>query len=220
MLAAPPSEVRSSPGLSFSDAAQPGTLEVEAREIEAGVRPARRAGGGVGVEVYLADELANGAGYCRFLSDPAELRRGLLQPLGPGGAIRERLLGDRHPERCDASCADCLRDYSTAASHAWLDWRLGLDLAALALDSCWRPSLEAPYWSGAAERAARALAAALRAPAAGELVDGGAWRLRRDSAPSVVIVHPLEGRPPGPHEVFITVFDALRRPGWCVAMAQ
>ena len=39
-----------------------------------------------------------------------------------------------HADLCNTSCPDCLRSYSNLAYHNLLDWRLGMDMASLALD--------------------------------------------------------------------------------------
>ena len=47
----------------------------------------------------------------------------------------DRLMAPAHAEVCDTSCPDCLRSYSNLSYHSLLDWRLGVDMAALALDA-------------------------------------------------------------------------------------
>ncbi len=72
---------------------------------------------------FLADSLANGAGYATYLGQNP---RHLLQ------AARE--LADDYvahaaqAEGCDSSCYRCLRDHSNSAYHPLLDWRLAVDV--------------------------------------------------------------------------------------------
>ena len=55
---------------------------------------------------------------------------------GPGG------------NSCRTSCPDCLRDFSNLPYHPILDWRLGLDVARLALDSTAPIDFSVSYWQG------------------------------------------------------------------------
>jgi Domain of unknown function (DUF1998) len=96
-----------------------------ASELRVGVFPQPHPEGVTGT-AFLADSLANGAGYATHLGQNAEQ---LIQ------AARE-LAEDyrRHAAQgdgCDSSCYRCLRDYSNAAYHPLLDWRLAVDLLRL-----------------------------------------------------------------------------------------
>jgi len=51
-----------------------------------------------------------------------------------------------HATACLTSCPDCLRDFSNLAYHNILDWRLGIDLARLALDPQAVVDFTVPYW--------------------------------------------------------------------------
>jgi len=72
----------------------------------------------------------------------------------------DRLMAPGHAEVCDTSCPDCLRSYSNLSYHSLLDWRLGVDMAALALDANAAISLSSPMWQQVANVAALTLAAA------------------------------------------------------------
>ena len=50
------------------------------------------------------------------------------------GEVYEGLMNDSH-KNCSSSCYDCLRDYYNQQHHALLNWRIALDLAALANDA-------------------------------------------------------------------------------------
>lgn len=79
--------------------------------------------------VFLADAIENGAGYAPYLGQP-DVFSNVLARLN--GEIRNRLESRPHRDDCDASCPDCLRSYSNRHLHPFLDWRLALDMAALA----------------------------------------------------------------------------------------
>lgn len=51
-------------------------------------------------------------------------------------------------DECDSSCYDCLRDYNNQDIHNLLNWRLGLDVAKIADDTNFVPSLNEEYWQG------------------------------------------------------------------------
>lgn len=98
------------------------TLDVEPRELEAGVRLRFEQKGCLVPELFLADAIENGAGFVTFLAD-AKRFSGLLED------TRE-LVGeweDREEHACEGSCPGCLRDYSNSTFHPILDWRLAAD---------------------------------------------------------------------------------------------
>lgn len=80
--------------------------------------------------LQITDQLVNGAGYCRQLS---ELEHGVPRVV----RLAESILQDReqsplveflapgHPKACDQSCYRCLQRYGNQAYHGLLDWRLG-----------------------------------------------------------------------------------------------
>jgi hypothetical protein len=72
----------------------------------------------------------------------------------------DRLIAPTHSGVCDTSCPDCLRSYSNLAYHNLLDWRLAVDMAALALDPNAQLSLGTPTWARVAGVAATTLLSA------------------------------------------------------------
>lgn len=105
-------------------------LDVEPQELDAGFRTINREGQ-PSAELFLADSLDNGAGYCRYLGQP-DVMLELMTRLNPqAGSIAEGLL--QH-EGCDTSCNLCLRDYTNLPYHALLDWRLALEMVRLLHD--------------------------------------------------------------------------------------
>jgi hypothetical protein len=201
-------------------------LDVEPAELEVNIRPVTTEQGAV-CEVVFFDSLENGAGHCRYLAE--SLSEALLHPLLPGEGLYDRLVQEGHAHGCDSSCYDCLRDYNNTDLHALLDWRLGLDLARLAVDAQANVDLHIPYWQPLAEQAARSLARVVGQRVEIEQLEG-IWTLRDKGRVRAVLTHPLWShqhlhlrRLAARLQVETTVlpcctlFDALHRPGWCVS---
>lgn len=100
--------------------------------------------------VFMVEQLENGAGYTSFLGNAdSEIQfEVFLKQLLKNGNIYEKLTEENHKETCDCSCYDCLRDYYNQKYHEMLDWRLGLDLAQIAANDSYVPSItdKAGYW--------------------------------------------------------------------------
>ena len=79
------------------------------------------------VEIFLADQLDNGAGYATWLGQPS----GLTGLLGEAADFIRQLEKPEHADRCDSACPDCLRDFTNLIYHPILDWRLARDLIGL-----------------------------------------------------------------------------------------
>ena len=169
-------------------------LEVEPRELDVGVRPFRTRGGEPCYEVVLMDTLENGSGYCRHLAEEGPLRDLLdaVTDLDKGWA--SKLARYEHASACDGSCHDCLRDYSNADLHAVLDWRLALDLSALAAGVDAEISVDSRRWTDLARRASESLAL---------IVPGREFSMEHPLRPCTEA-----GR------VRCNIFDAIRRPGF------
>jgi len=86
------------------------------------------------------------------------------------------------------SCPDCLRDFSNLPYHSILDWRLGLDLARLALDSAAAIDFTVPYWQGVDSAAAGPYFAAR--PGWQQVTFAGLQAGRRNNR-AEIIAHPL-----------------------------
>ncbi len=125
-----------------------GFMDIETSELDLGmsIRPNDDKYFG---EIFLVEKLENGAGYCNYLSgrlDGTIPKLALLDPLMPGGSLFEVLMQDLHAQECHSSCYDCLRDYYNQNHHSILDWRLGLDIAAIAAAETYVPDFDSPYW--------------------------------------------------------------------------
>jgi DEAD/DEAH box helicase domain-containing protein len=159
-------------------------LDLQPDELQVGLQPASL-NGFEARRVFLADQLENGAGYAPELARPENMKSilaGILDRLAP------EYEGDAHLD-CTESCPDCLRSWDNRRLHGALDWRLALDVAALASGE----RLPLHRWlTGApdsAERFVRAYSSALACQVveAGDLVA----IVRDDRQAGVVVGHPL-----------------------------
>lgn len=204
-------------------------LDVEAEELSVNIRPVKDREQ-IRCELFLADRLENGAGYCRHLdADPAFLPEAVRRLSDPSSPEVRRLLSPQHARSCDSSCYDCLRDYFNSDLHSILDWRLGMDMAKLAANPEAAIDLQAPHWVQAAEDSARTLAGYK----GGEVARyDSLWAVLKDGYVEAVIIHPLwrtnhqailstaDALGVAPNELpLCRTFDALRRPGWFVTKA-
>jgi hypothetical protein len=160
-------------------------LEVQADELEVGVRAVPGDTAPVG-QVFLADSLANGAGYCTHLGIPAEFKALLAEAQAWGEELAD---GSRHG--CDSACYDCLQDYRNSRYHSLLDWRLGLDLLALLRGDALDPTR---LWSGVGTGLLESFATEVGATS-GTLGDSPCV-IDRDGKRALILTHPLE-RPDG-----------------------
>jgi DEAD/DEAH box helicase domain-containing protein len=102
-------------------------LDLQPDELQAGLQPARIHE----IEtrmVFLADRLENGAGYAPELGEATKLK-GVLD--GILNELATEYEGPQHSD-CTDSCPNCLRSWDNRRLHGALDWRLALDVAALA----------------------------------------------------------------------------------------
>lgn len=90
--------------------------------------------------VYLSDSLDNGAGFIRMLcsigangkSHLLEIMEDIVSP-DPQSPFIKALY--KHKSVCKTACHNCLKSYDNQGLHHILDWRLGMDLIQLMLDS-------------------------------------------------------------------------------------
>lgn len=199
-------------------------LDVQSQEISVGLRVSR-VGGQVHSQVFLADSLENGAGYCTHLGTEEQFGR-LIQE---ADAYVRSLERPSHARSCDSSCYDCLREYGNMAYHPLLDWRLGSDMLdllrgqPLRLD-IWRPTEQRLVESFArnfanveARRVGNEMAAALMEQAAvicvHPLEERGAAMAERIADAQVDLEILGYGENLGRPIYFIDSFEFLRRPG-------
>ncbi len=201
-------------------------LDVHEREINVGLRVIRNAADDIIGQIFISDSLENGAGYASLLGRPAETKT-LLQDMIPqsNSTFSGFLVGPKHAGACTTSCPDCLRDFSNLAYHSILDWRLGLDLARLALDAAAPTDFTVSYWQGLDATAAAPYFNAM--PGWRQVTFGGLQAGRRGNR-AEIIAHPLwdcdpnspqlagayaQAKAAGCRQVkFKSIFEILRRP--------
>jgi hypothetical protein len=131
-------------------------LDIHERELKIGLRVMQDPQGQIIGQIFMSDSLENGAGYSSHIGTPAEAEDLLRFVTGqttttfydPLWAQTNAQGHAAHGAICHTSCPDCLRDFSNLAFHNILDWRLGLDLARLALDPNAAIDFSVPYWRG------------------------------------------------------------------------
>jgi len=158
-------------------------LDLQSDELQVGLQPIR-IGDFETRSVFLADRLENGAGYAPELSRATNLKQVLEGILGE---LTEEYESPAHAD-CRESCPDCLRSWDNRRLHGALDWRLALDVAALAAGS----SLPTHRWFDRAEQQAELFVRAYRQalPYRVELV-GDLYAIVHNDQTAVVLGHPL-----------------------------
>ena len=138
-------------------------LDVSDSELKIGLRTTVDSNDAIVGQIFISDTLENGAGYSTRLGEPAEFEALLQSLTGPDvlGRLSIHVDSDDHGAACQTSCHDCMRDYSNLAYHSILDWRLGLDMARLALDAAAPIDFTPAYWIGVPDQAIQQLHDAL-----------------------------------------------------------
>lgn len=206
-------------------------LDIQDYELKAGIRSQENPDGTVTGQVFLCDTLENGAGYATHLGT-APVTQDLLEMIArpTPREFHDRLIAPLHADVCDTSCPDCLRSYSNLAYHNLLDWRLGMDMATVALEPQAVLSLASPRWRRVAELAATTLEGAR--PHFNRTIVAGVPAVT-DGTEIIIVTHPLwrtergsqgvelaaacdeagtRGLQIDPEHGFVSVFEALRRP--------
>ena len=102
-------------------------------------------------EIYIVERAENGAGYCNYLNgveNPDISKEVFIKSLLPDGDVyNDILMKESHELHCASSCYDCLRDFYNQKHHALLNWRVAMDIAALAYSSTTRMDFSQPHWS-------------------------------------------------------------------------
>lgn len=97
--------------------------------------------------IQIADNLVNGAGFCRRLAERepdgkptiARLIRSMLDE--EDDKIVSTFRDPKHREDCAQACYRCMQRYGNRQYHGLLDWRLGLGLLRAFLDPGYRSGL-------------------------------------------------------------------------------
>jgi DEAD/DEAH box helicase domain-containing protein len=105
-------------------------LDIDRKELRVGLRTAVRPGESPEGQVFISDDLENGAGYATYFGRQENfetLLNEILDSIAP-----EWQHHGQSGQICDSACYDCLKDYSNMSYHGLLDWRLAVDMAELA----------------------------------------------------------------------------------------
>lgn len=159
-------------------------LDLQPDEIQVGLQPTRVNN----IEtrrIFLADRLENGAGYAPELSAPGKVKdviEGIL------GELRDEYESAAHSD-CTESCPNCLRSWDNRRLHGALDWRLALDVAALAAGL----PLPTDRWLSRAPHLADVFVRAYHdaVPSHVEVVGDLHAIVRDDGKAAVILGHPL-----------------------------
>jgi DEAD/DEAH box helicase domain-containing protein len=159
-------------------------LDLQPDELQGGLQ-SLQIDGVTTQRVFLADALENGAGYAPQLGQAANLIAILDSVLGQ---LTEDYEADDHVS-CTTSCPDCLRSWNNRRLHGALDWRLGLDVAALAAGK----QLLAERWLKRGSRLASTFVKAYKSAVACHVAEVGQLYaiVRDDYSAAVLLGHPL-----------------------------
>ena len=114
-------------------------LDVDPREIEV-AEPQKEGEFG---HIILADEQINGSG---FVVDFYENFDQYVDRILKGeDTFFEKMLSEEHAKSCDSSCYQCLSNYNNMPYHGLLDWRLGITLLRLLVDTNYRAGLDGNF---------------------------------------------------------------------------
>ena len=183
-------------------------LQVEVRELDAGVRLiATDDRADLYPEIFLTDVIENGAGYVTHIADPNVFRE-LLD-------TAEALVNDwddRARHACGAACYRCLKDWSNNPYHPLLDWRLAADTLEILRYGAPRRA----RWT--ATRTAAIIAAREAFDWVCDDTDAEEPTLTTHTGRQVQIIHPLRNYPDAPSGGtpqlgLADVYNFDRRPG-------
>ena len=181
--------------------------DISPDELDVGLRVRLEGGERVG-EIFLADTLANGAGYCSFLGQPDNFERFTKEMAALGEVWRDQV---RHS--CDSSCYECLRDYRNQSTHSLLDWQLAVDLLHVIVDGE-RPG---SAWVAPAQRRAETFCSTFEG---WEVGSAGRYPVcvNPDYRTALAIHHPFEEmRREWASEEVLDLFDEMERRGYPLA---
>lgn len=114
-------------------------LDVDPREIDV-VEPVTFEGLG---QVTLADEQVNGSGFVVDLFDNFE--EYIDRILNRKDQFFQEMLSEEHQKNCDSTCYKCLSNYNNMPYHGLLDWRLGIALFRLMVDSTYNVGIDGNF---------------------------------------------------------------------------
>ena len=120
-------------------------LDIDLDELNVDFRIVKDKNQPVG-ELFFSDTLENGSGFCEYIYNARnKIRTNLLEVFTNQDCDSTfvKLFKDHD---CFLSCYDCIKDYSNKFYHDYLNWRLGMDMIYLAMDSNNFPGFKMPHW--------------------------------------------------------------------------
>ena len=181
------------------------SLDVNESELDLGIQPVSDPSTPFApptARIFISDSLENGAGYSTFFGDSRrfeELLHFILGQTSPSwtrqtssDSFHRPLVTPPHSNDCVSSCHRCLREFGNMAYHPILDWRLGLDMAQLALDPNAQVDLNVDYWFNLVSRIAQPYFRGLNlTPQTFDTLPGGVDTFNNEA---VILIHPLWDR--------------------------
>jgi len=86
--------------------------------------------------LYLSDKLPNGAGFVRYLYEDNNFENLLIDIVNFNTGFMRSIID--HKNNCKTACQKCLLTYSNSGYHHILDWRLGVGLLRLMINSTYK----------------------------------------------------------------------------------
>jgi DEAD/DEAH box helicase domain-containing protein len=90
--------------------------------------------------LYLSDKLPNGAGFVRYLYVDNNFENIINDIVNFDTGFMKSIL--EHRDECKTACQKCLLTYSNSGYHHVLDWRLGVGLLRLLLNSSYKFAID------------------------------------------------------------------------------
>ena len=189
-------------------------LDIDDKEIVVGILPNKIEQNLPTAQVFLSDNLVNGAGYSRWLSQESHLKN-LLEQLDEKNEKFNKIYNDEHSKNCDSSCYLCMQDYANLHYHGLLNWRLGFDLVDMLKNSKFTPSLKTKRWNELALKSLKNLFEFIKTTdntsRTFELIEKDLQVISSDNV-IYQIVHPLEKMPLNAKICYINILDIIKRP--------
>ncbi|UYV50701.1 DEAD/DEAH box helicase [Priestia megaterium] len=203
-------------------------MDIDAQEIQVGIRSKVNKGNTIG-QVFIADQLINGAGYVKYLGR-ASILQNIVNDMGNDLSFMPNL----KTHDCDSSCYTCLRGYENMAFHGLLDWRLALDVAGILNDSSFIPELD-NKWKDLIVRALSTLTSNYAGEGLKAMWHEGIPIIEMSNNTCVILRHPLWAKEDNglllprmkravekysmENYTVLTdydIFDLIRRPSWLI----
>ena len=96
----------------------------------------------VGV-LFINDRLPNGAGFTRWIeTNFCNLVDSILDG---SNLFANRILKDKHKQKCDSKCPVCLQNFRNMSYHGLLNWRLGISFIQILKNPAWNCGLDGNF---------------------------------------------------------------------------